>query len=123
MNEHVTALDKLLFVGVVLLSVLGILLVGLLPRSKGEMVEVRVAGELYGTYPLSPQTLHIPVAYGEAVVQIGPDGAAITEAGCPDGQCMREGPISQSGQSLICLPGRLVITVTGKGGGADVTTY
>lgn len=39
--------------------------------------------------------------------------AWIEEADCPDGLCVRQGKIEKSGQSIICLPHRLVVTIEG----------
>lgn len=40
------------------------------------------------------------------------DGQAyIKAADCPDGLCMKQGSISRNGQSIICLPHQLVITI------------
>lgn len=34
-------------------------------------------------------------------------------ANCPDGLCMKQGSIEKNGQSIICLPHRLVIMIEG----------
>lgn len=37
------------------------------------------------------------------------------DAGCPDGLCIRQGHISRSGESIICLPHKLVVTIEARG--------
>lgn len=45
------------------------------------------------------------------------DGAvSVTEASCPDHVCIRTGAISRAGETIVCLPNRLVITVIQDGG-------
>lgn len=44
------------------------------------------------------------------------DGVQVTESDCPNGDCMRTGRISRSGESIVCLPARISIQLTG---GAD----
>lgn len=40
------------------------------------------------------------------------DGAAdVTEADCPDGICIRQQPITEIGQTIVCLPHRVVVTI------------
>lgn len=40
------------------------------------------------------------------------DGAAkVTDADCPDKLCVRQRSISKNGESIICLPHKLVITI------------
>lgn len=63
-----------------------------------------------------------PLAEDKEVVLDGMDGgtntliicdgqAYIKAADCPDGLCMKQGSISRNGQSIICLPHQLVITI------------
>ena len=43
------------------------------------------------------------------------DGKAwVKEADCPDKICAKHRPISRSGESIICLPHKLVITVVNE---------
>lgn len=39
--------------------------------------------------------------------------AWIESADCPDGLCVKQGRIDREGQSVICLPHKLVITIEG----------
>ena len=45
------------------------------------------------------------------------DGLRVSEADCPTQDCVRTGIISRGGQSIVCLPARVVIQLTG--GAAD----
>ncbi|HBE87040.1 MAG TPA: hypothetical protein DDW53_19330, partial [Lachnoclostridium sp.] len=40
--------------------------------------------------------------------------ASITEASCPDKVCVRTGKIHRSGELIVCLPNRVVITIEGE---------
>lgn len=45
------------------------------------------------------------------------DGKAFIEsADCPDKLCVRQRAISRAGQTIICLPHKLVIRITGESG-------
>ena len=37
--------------------------------------------------------------------------AYISEASCPDKQCMKQGKISRAGEMLVCLPNRVVVKI------------
>ena len=48
-----------------------------------------------------------------ATVTVEGGTIAITESDCPDRVCINTGKISKEGQSIICVPGEIVITVSG----------
>ena len=50
-------------------------------------------------------------------------GLRVSEADCPTQDCVHTGTISRSGQSIVCLPARIIIQLTGgqaDPGGVDV---
>jgi len=102
------------------LLVLGIALTaGVYRFSKaGSRIDITVDGQLYGTYLLSePQEIQIELDGRTANVVVIEDGAAyMKEADCPDGLCRRQGAVSRSGQTIVCLPHRLVVEVIGGDG-------
>lgn len=46
------------------------------------------------------------------------EGVHVAASDCPGHDCVRTGTISRAGQSIVCLPARIVITLHGAGGGA-----
>lgn len=56
-------------------------------------------------------------------VEISDGGAVMIEADCPDKVCMHMGRISHSGQSIVCLPNRVVVSITGEDSSADIYTH
>ena len=87
-------------------------------RGKGDTVIVTVEGEIYGTYPLDRDiTVEIRTGYEERNVLVIREGKArVEEATCPDGICAAHKPISREGESIVCLPHRVVITVHAENG-------
>ena len=45
----------------------------------------------------------------------------LTNASCPDKLCEKTGYISSSGQSIICVPNKITVTVVGSDESVDVT--
>lgn len=82
-------------------------------RQVGASVEIRVDGKIYQTLSLAKdQRLEIPTEDGGSNVLCIQDGAAdMTEANCPDGLCVKQAKISHDGETIVCLPHKLVITV------------
>ena len=85
-----------------------------LTRSEGAYVLVTVDGEIFGEYPLDEDT-EIRIGEGEEfnLLVIKGGEAHIAEASCPDKLCVNQGKISFDGQSLICLPNKVVVEVKG----------
>lgn len=110
-NDWIFILSLLLIV-----SLAGVALFFL--RGEGDTVIVTVEGEIYGTYPLDRDiTVEIRTGYEERNVLVIREGKArVEEATCPDGICAAHRPISREGESIVCLPHRVVITVHAENG-------
>ena len=84
-------------------------------RGEGDSVTVSVDGKHYGTYPLHTDlTLSIRTGADdtqENLLVIRDGHAYVESATCPDGICAAHKPISREGESIVCLPHRVVITV------------
>ena len=90
-----------------------------LTRQTGGIVTVQIDGKVVMELPLS-EDRSLVLGEGEHTnTLVIKDGAArVTEASCPDRICVGHGAIRYAGESIVCLPHRLVITV--QGGTANV---
>ena len=83
-------------------------------RGEGNTVTVTVDGNSFGTYRLDEnRTVEIRTGdNGENLnVLVIEDGRAyVKTATCPDGICASHRPIYRNGESIVCLPHRVVIT-------------
>ncbi len=59
----------------------------------------------------------------EVTITLSPVGAAVTSSTCPDQVCVRTGLLTRSGESAICLPGKLSLRLEGGGDSVDATVY
>ena len=82
-------------------------------RGEGDSVTVSMDGAVIATYPLSvDRTEEISTPDGGLNRLIIKDGKAYIEsASCPDGICAAHKPIHREGESIVCLPNKVVITV------------
>ena len=82
---------------------------------RGQTVQVRVNGSVISEYPLSQNRTVVLNGSGGTNVLVIEDGTArIDKADCPDGLCCKTGKVSRSGQSIICLPHKLTVEITGE---------
>ena len=106
--------DVLLIAALLLLSAVGVVYLFVF-RPGGNTVRVTVDGEPYGIYSLSePRIEEIRTGSdgGQVNRLIIRDGKAHMEyASCPDGICVSHRPIFRNGESIVCLPNRVVVTV------------
>lgn len=48
-------------------------------------------------------------------LQLWPDGVEMVFSDCPTQDCVHTGKITRSGQSIVCLPARVIVALTGGG--------
>ena len=88
--------------------------------SPGGWAVVTVDGVETGRYSLrEDRTVRICGETGYNILEIRDGAAAVTQADCGDHTCVRTGAISRSGQSIICLPHKVVVRIEGTAA-ADV---
>lgn len=80
---------------------------------KGSTIAVTIDGAEYGTYSLlEEQTITIEQDGALNVIEIKDGEAFMKEASCPDQLCVDQNEISHDKESIICLPNKVVISVT-----------
>lgn len=88
----------------------------LLTRENGATVVVRVAGEETAIFRLDETTTYvIDGANGgtnELVIENGE--VWLKDASCPDQLCVHQGKIRYVGESIICLPNKISVTIEGE---------
>lgn len=58
---------------------------------------------------------HIEFENGKYIdIVVGENGAYVKDVVCPDRVCQKTGLISRVGQSIVCLPNRVVVYIEGK---------
>lgn len=94
--------------------------------STNAIVKISIKGKIYKTLSLnSVQTIDIKTDLGTNVVEINNGKVRIKESDCLNQICVKEGWIKKSGQSLVCLPHKVIVEiVSGKAeSGPDSVSY
>lgn len=103
--------DIAILLSILLLSLcLGVLF--LTSRSGGN-VTVRVDNKVYGEYPLAKNgEYNIISEKGENILVIKNGAAEFKDSDCPDKTCEAMGKISKLGETIVCLPHKVIAEVT-----------
>lgn len=105
-------IEKIVWISI--FAVVIVLLIFLKLTSKdGEKVSVRVDGKEIARYELSEDREVVIDGYNGGVntLIIKDKKAYIKDADCPDKLCEHQGKIHLVGQSLVCLPHRVVVEI------------
>lgn len=112
--------DIILIGSILLIALAGWLVVWMTGQNEGAEVRIMVDGEEYGTWSLGENNvIDIDTEYGHNRVHIQSGSVYMEEADCPDKYCKKQGSIRNSTESIICLPHRLVVEITGDVAGTD----
>ncbi len=105
-------IDIIVIASLLLLSIVALLVVTL-TRKEGAAVEVTVDGEVVATYSLFVNGEY-KLNGGTNTLVIESGVAYMTYSNCPDHVCERKGKIRYSGQTIVCLPNKLTVTIIGE---------
>ncbi|MBR4286181.1 MAG: NusG domain II-containing protein [Clostridia bacterium] len=108
--------DIILAAVILIIAVAGLLFVKL-TKTQGNTVVVKIDGVKAVEYSLE-EDVRYEIKTGKNnedinVLVIKDGKASITEADCPDGICKDYRPISYVGETIVCLPHKVVVEITG----------
>lgn len=114
MNRRFGRNDVIFLSVLALVCILGLSILFGYSKKEGGRICVMVDGKEYGVYSLKEnQTILIPNANGTTsnTLEIKDGVADMIEADCADQHCVYQKSISKNGQSIICLPNKIVVSV------------
>jgi len=86
------------------------------PAVAADTVEVRVAGERVGRYPLQvDRAVTVEGRRGPVLLTIQSGRVRFSRSPCRNQICVHSGWLSHSGDAAACLPSRVSISLTGHG--------
>lgn len=108
MNRNVRIWDIVLILALVALCTAP----WLFPSAEGAYATVSVDGAIVTRLPLSEDT---SLRLEDGTLLVVRDGMIwVEESRCPDGLCHEMGKISKEGQTVLCLPNRISIVISGE---------
>ncbi len=115
-KKRITKFD-LIFIGTLLFAGLVslFLITSYVTKQNGSTVQILTAGKVYGTYDLR-NVKKIPILVDGTVtnmLQIENGKAKMIEADCPDKLCLHQKAIAHQGETIVCLPNKIVVEIHG----------
>lgn len=107
--------DIILVLSLLLIASIGLFYLFVL-RDTGDTVKVTIGGENYGTYSLSKDIAKDIISgknnehHNLLIIKNGK--VYMKSANCPDGLCVKHKPIFRDGESIVCLPNQVVVTIS-----------
>ena len=84
--------------------------VGLFGNSKEQKLRITVSGEEYGSYSLEEDQV---IKVGDTnVCEIKDKKVSMISADCPDQLCIHQRTIQLQGETIVCLPNKVVLEIT-----------
>ena len=81
-------------------------------NEQGKLVRIRVGSETVEVLPLGKdRTYEVKTGEGSNPVVIKSGTVSVESADCPDKICVRHKPVDSVGETIICLPHKLVVEV------------
>lgn len=104
--------DLFMLLGVVLLSCLSLCCFWFTRARYGQKVVITSQQNEIGVYELqSDRTIIIPCGEAYNVVEIKDNHVRVVESDCKNQICVQTHAISNSGESIVCLPHKLIVTI------------
>lgn len=115
MKKRIARADIWLILVLFFIGFASLCLVRIQQCQTGGSVTITVGGKEIGTYSLSAEQT-IPIQTGGETgntLVISGGKANMTDATCPDRLCVRQRSVSRQGETIVCLPHKVVVEVTG----------
>ena len=90
------------------------------PSAEGRQVRITCLGQEYGTYPLEEDAeIRVEQEGHTNIVSIQNNSVYMKYADCHNQVCVDTGVIHRAGETIVCLPNRVVVEILGAGKGGE----
>ena len=113
--------DIILIASLLIVCAAAFLIINFVVKKDGSTAVVKVDGNIAYTLPLEKNASVTVEGYqgGSNTVVIENGAAYMKNADCPDKLCEKTGKISKNGETIVCLPHRVVVEIQGGAGDVD----
>ena len=104
-------IDIIVIASLLLISTLVLLFINL-TKKEGAVATVTVDGVTVAEYSLNKDGVYT-INGGTNILTVKDGVAYMTYSNCPDHICERTGRVKYVGETIVCLPNKITVTVTG----------
>ncbi|MBQ9935125.1 MAG: NusG domain II-containing protein [Lachnospiraceae bacterium] len=110
-DELIKKSDVILLAFIILIAIFALIYI-MSTRKSGARVKISYDGDVVETFELSEDREHqVTTEKGKNVIMIKNGNVDVIEADCPDKICVKHTNIKNAGETIICLPHKLVIEI------------
>ncbi|WP_338106549.1 NusG domain II-containing protein [Mordavella massiliensis] len=113
MEKRLKKKDIILIILILLVAAGAWILHEVLKDAGSGIAVIRVDGAFEGTYSLNEDE-EISINDGTNILRIRNGKAKMIEADCPDQLCVNQKAVSGNGESIICLPNRVIVEIQSR---------
>ena len=105
--------DIILMISIIIAGIVSSIYISL-GKTSGDSIEIKVDNHIYGVYSLNKNRSIVVNENGNKnIVKIEDGHAKMSYASCKNQVCVHHSSISKVGESIICLPNKVIIKVKG----------
>jgi hypothetical protein len=112
---------------IIVISSIGVFAYMNIIKGSRHIAEIKQDGKVIRTIDLdkidTAEEIKITYNDGYNIIRVENGRIKIIDADCPDKLCVKTGWITESGQSVICLPHKLIIKIQGGSKEIDENVY
>lgn len=113
MFQIIKKADIVLFI-ILLVFGLSLSALSLLTGTDGQKVQIEVDGKPYATYSLAEnRTIEIHENGHTNKITINDGAVQMSYSTCKNQICVKDGQITKTNQSIVCLPNKVMVEITG----------
>lgn len=112
--------DIILFFIILIFGII-ISAVALFGNSEGDKVQITVDGQLFGIYDINTdQTVQVEQDGHINYITIKDGMVSMSYSDCANQICVHTGAVSQTKDSIVCLPNKVLVEIISENRGGDV---
>ncbi len=113
MQKKLIQKSDVIFTVVIVAAVL-LMWLFMIPKESGTQAVIRQDGNVIATLPLSRDAQYEVVGKYHNTFEIKDGAIFVLRTDCPNHQCQKTGAVLSAGQTIVCAPNSVSVTISGE---------